>query len=55
MFQLRNNVINISVDERLSVDELVELIKPCLTSESFRYRAGRLVYLADTCHSDDAF
>lgn len=55
MFRLRNNVMNIFVDEEHSVDELVELIKPCLASDRVRNRAGRLVYIADTCLSDGAF
>lgn len=55
MFHITNNVIKIAVDEEHSVDELVELIKPCLTSGSTTNGTRRLVYVVDACDSDDAF
>ncbi|QYZ65240.1 MAG: hypothetical protein HPY30_04095 [Gammaproteobacteria bacterium (ex Lamellibrachia satsuma)] len=53
MFQLINKELNISADEEHSVDELIEYIKPFLASDNVKDRAGRLVYFADTCHSDN--
>ena len=55
MFQPENNAITIAVDDEHSIDDLVTLIAPHISSGQTIEGSGRFVYVVEWCCSEEVF